>query len=33
MSVVKLRKSGTFYSVFDNDCYVLYYLFGYKINN
>ena len=32
-NVVKLRKSGTFYNTFDDDCYILYYLFGYGINN
>lgn len=30
---IKIRKSGTFYSVFDDDCYVLYYLFGYNIKH
>ena len=33
MNNVKIRKSGTFYSVFDDDCYILYFLFGYKISN
>lgn len=33
MNVVKIRRSGTFYQVFDDDCYILYYLFGYQINN
>ncbi len=32
-NVVNLRKSGTFYQVFDDDCYIMYYLFGYGINN
>ena len=33
MNVLKIRKSGTFYNVFDDDCYILYYLFGYSIKN
>ena len=33
MNCVKIRKSGTFYSVFDDDCYVLYFLLDYKISN
>lgn len=33
MNIVKIRKSGTFYSVFDDDCYILYYLFGYQIKH
>lgn len=33
MKAVKIRKSGTFYSVFDDDCYILYFLLGYQINN
>ncbi len=33
MNVVKIRKSGTFYSVFDDDCYILYFLLKYQINN
>ena len=33
MNVVKIRKSGTFYQVFDDDTYILYYLFGYNIIN
>lgn len=31
--VIKLRKSGKFYSVFDDDCYIIYYFFDYKIVN
>lgn len=31
MNVVKIRKSGTFYQVFDLDSYIIYYLFDYKI--
>lgn len=31
--VLKIRKMGKFYSVFDNDCYIVYYFFGYKIIN
>ena len=31
--VLKIRKMGKFYSVFDDDCYILYYFFGYKIIN
>lgn len=30
-SNVVLRKNGGFYSVYGNDCYIFYYLFGYKI--
>ena len=33
MNEVKLRKSGTFYNVFDEDIYILYYLFGYSIKD
>lgn len=33
MNEVVLRKSGTFYHVFDEDSYILYYLFGYKIKD
>ena len=33
MSIVKIRKNGTFYHVFDEDSYILYYLFGYNIKN
>lgn len=33
MNVVKIRKSGTFYQVFDDDSYILYYLFNYSIKN
>lgn len=33
MSVIKIRKSGTFYQVFDDDCYIFYYLFNYNIIN
>ena len=33
MNVVKIRKSGTFYQVFDEDSYIFYYLFNYKIKN
>ena len=31
MDKVVLRKNGGFYSVYGNDCYILNYLFGYKI--
>ena len=30
---VTIRKHGGFYHVFDDDCYILYYLFDYKIIN
>lgn len=30
---VILRKTGKFYNVFDDDAYILYYFFGYKIVN
>lgn len=30
---ITIRKHGGFYHVFDDDCYILYYLFGYKIIN
>ncbi len=30
-SSMKIRKIGKFYNVFDDDCYILYYLFDYKI--
>ncbi len=30
---VTLRKVGGFYQCFDGDCYILYYLFNYKIVN
>jgi len=33
MNVVKIRKSGTFYTVFDDDCYIIYFLFNYNIKN
>lgn len=33
MNVVKIRKNGTFYNVFDDDCYILYFLFNYNIKN
>ena len=33
MNCVKIRKSGTFYNVLDDDCYILYYLLGYDIKN
>ena len=33
MSKITIRKHGGFYHVFDNDCYILYYLFNYKIIN
>ena len=33
MNVIKIRKSGTFYNVFDDDCYILYLLFNYNIKN
>ncbi len=33
MKSIKIRKSGTFYVVFDNDCYILYLLLDYKIIN
>lgn len=28
-----LRQIGKFYNVLDDDCYILFYLFGYKISN
>lgn len=33
MNVVKIRKVGNFYDVFDDDCYILYFLFGYQIKH
>ncbi len=30
---ITIRKHGGFYHVFDDDCYILYYLFNYKIIN
>ena len=33
MNAVKIRKSGTFYCVFDDDCYIVHFLLGYQINN
>ena len=30
---ITIRKHGWFYHVFDDDCYILYYLFDYKIIN
>ena len=33
MSKVKIRKSGTFYNVFDDECYILYFFFHYSIKN
>ena len=33
MNSLKIRKSGTFYNVFDNDCYILYFFFNYNIKN
>ena len=33
MKCIKIRKSGTFYVVFDDDCYILYLLLDYKIIN
>lgn len=30
---ITIRKHGGFYHVFDDDCYILYYLFCYKIIN
>lgn len=30
---ITIRKHGWFYYVFDDDCYILYYLFDYKIIN
>ena len=33
MNVIKIRKSGTFYNVFDDDCYILNSLLGYQIKN
>lgn len=31
MGSVVVRKNGGFYSIYGNDCYVLYYLFNYRI--
>ena len=28
-----LRQIGKFYNALDDDCYILFYLFGYKISN
>lgn len=33
MKQLEIRKIGNFYYVFDDDCYVLYNLFKYKIQN
>ena len=33
MGVVKIKKSGTFYQVVDDDSYILYYLLGYNVKN
>lgn len=33
MNKIIFRKHGGFYHVFDDDCYILYYLFDYKISN
>ena len=33
MNSLKIRKSGTFYNVFDDDCYILYFFFNYNIKN
>ena len=33
MNVAKIRKNGTFYNTFDDDCYIFYYLFNYQIKN
>ena len=30
---INLRKVGGFYQCFDEDAYLLFYLFGYKVNN
>lgn len=32
-NTVKLIKKGGFYNVYNDDCYILYYLFDYKITN
>ena len=33
MNKIKIRKSGTFYNVFDDECYILYFFFKYNIKN
>ena len=33
MNEVKIRKSGTFYNIYDDDAYIIYYLFGYNIRD
>lgn len=33
MDKILIRKSGGFYSVYDDDCYILNYFFGYKIKD
>ena len=33
MNLVKIRKNGTFYTVFDDDMYIIYYLLNYNIKN
>ena len=33
MNIIKIRRSGTFYSIYDDDCYILYYLLNYQIIN
>ena len=33
MNAIKIRKNGTFYSIYDDDCYILYYLLNYQIKN
>ena len=32
-NTVKLTKKGGFYNVYNDDCYIFYYLLGYKITN
>ena len=33
MNLIKIRKNGTFYAVYGEDTYILYFLFDYKIKN
>ena len=32
MSSIKIKGNGTFYNIYGNDCYILYFLLNYKVN-
>ncbi len=32
-NIITISKKGGFYNVYNNDCYILYYLFNYKVIN